>query len=154
MSGDSGYDFYSPFMSAAIITGGGSRIPLFTGISSSEQETLDLYTKGVDGTGGLTSIPWLSSLTIELNLSYLPKINAVLTPPFREGQQFLASSLVEWGVTKIQVQFGYTAGISGASPVLSPVYEALLLKPEIQIGPDIVISLYGHGVASYSATVQ
>lgn len=157
------YDFYSPFMSAAILTKDGQRVPLFMntengaansyGNSAKKLTTLQGSSKDSAAiTEGIVSLPWLSSLVVEQNLSYLPKMTAVLTPPFQDGLAFLNSSLVEWGVSMLEVQIGYSTGPNGSS--LSPPLQGLLLKPEIAIGAEIVITLNAHGVAGYSSGVQ
>jgi len=144
------YDFYSPFFAAAIVTKDGIRVPLFANTNSSAVTT-DAGASSLAETG-LESLPFLESLTIELNLAYLPKMTAVLSPPFRDAQKFIDSPLVEWGQSILEAQFGYSSGTPQGA-VLSPPFQGLLLKPDIQIGAICTIGLNAQGMAGYSATV-
>lgn len=80
----------------------------------------------------------------------LPKISLQLTPTFREGLSFLDNEDFSWGDTFIEVQFGY----AGRSPVLSPPLSGLMLKPDIQIGADMQITLNAQGTGGFSAVRQ
>jgi len=151
--GDS-YDFYSPFVSAALISPKGERVPLWTNIldGSGGGKNVDATKFTAELTRGLVSFPFLESLTIELNLSYLPRMVAVLTPPMRDAQKFLESPLVEWGQSTLQAIIGYSSGTESGA-VLSEPFEALVLKPDISLGVDSTITLNAQGVAGYDATV-
>jgi hypothetical protein len=146
-------------MSAAIVTNDGTRVPLFTNtmsgstaITTAGAAALKL-TSGKQEGSGLQSLPFLESLTIKLDMGYLPKITAVLSPPYRDGQKFLDSPLMEWGMTTLEVQFGYSSGTPQGS-VLSPLFQGLVLKPDISIGTQYSITLNAMGAASYRMTVD
>lgn len=145
------YDFYSPFVSAALITNKGGRVPLWTNILSagdvSPRLTADSSTRN-----NLTSFPFLEHLTVELNISYLPRMTATLTPPFQDARRFLDSPLVEWGQTTLEAIVGYSSGTPNG-PVLSAPFQGLILKPDIALGTDTTVTLNANGVAGYDATV-
>lgn len=133
-----GYDFSSPFMTAAILTENGDRIPLWTA---------DRALRNPDGTG-----PFMVELVVKLTLANIPIITARLTPPYDDGIRFLDSELIEWGTSKLEAQLGYSTGSQGA--VLSPVYSGILLKPDIQIGGDISITLNAQGLSTFNLPSQ
>lgn len=144
------YDFHSPFMAAAIITADGDRVPLWSNNGPGGQ------LQGSPATvlaSGLESLPWLQQLDVTLQLAYLPVIRATLTPPYTEGIKFLNSELIEWGVSRLEVQMGYAAGAI-PSGIMTPVFTGLLLKPDVTIGQDIQIVLNAQGVGGFSATRQ
>lgn len=133
-----GYDFSSPFLAATIVTESGVRIPLWT-----PSQAL-----GSDG----EARPFLAELTVKFTLANIPIITARLTPPYEDALKFLDSELVEWGTSKLEVQFGYATGSAGA--VLSPVFSGLLLKPEVQLGADISITLNAQGLSTFNINSQ
>lgn len=157
------YDFYSPFMSAWIVTNPedpeGSRFPLWVeGVNPDRRGSLVPRTP--DGSEGdtsyieeLGSLAFCSEISVELQLAYVPRITATLTPPFREGLAFLNSALIEWGNSTLEVQFGYTGGTPDGI-VLSPVFSGTLLKPEVTIGEDISITLNAQGIGAFPAVRQ
>lgn len=144
------YDFYSPFVSAALITKSGDRIPLWTNVlTSGKPETLSASNTVRNN---LTSFPFLENLSVELNISYLPRMAATLTPPFQDARAFLDSPLVEWGQTILEAVVGYSSG-TPKGPVLSVPFQGLVLKPDIGLGTDTTVVLNAQGVAGYDATV-
>ena len=135
------YDFSGPYVSAVIINPDGSRYPLWTNQqrgSSSRSEDAP------------PSMPFLSNVTVEINQGYVPTISAELEPTFREGIEFLDTAF-EWGQSQLEVQLGYVGGVSGG-PILS-TYTGTMLKPDVQIGEDIRITLNAQGVGGFSAVV-
>lgn len=155
------YDFYSPFMSAAIITPQGDRVPLWTntstdtGFSTAFGAVASRVTglNGANSWGSLTSLPFLRDLTIRLDLAYLPQMTAVLTPPMSDARILVDSPIMEWGQSVLQAQVGYTTGTGNGGVALSPVFEGLLFKPEVNIGTEYTITLKTQGVAGYSMGV-
>ena len=158
------YDFYNPFASAWIIQNPedpqGTRFPLWVeGVSPDRRSSL--VPKSPDGQDSLNtemvedlgSLAFCTELTVELQLAFVPKITATLNPPFREGLAFLNSSLIEWGNSILEVQFGYVGGTPD-DVVLSPVFTGVLLKPEVSIGEDISITLNAQGIGAYTAARQ
>jgi hypothetical protein len=154
------YDFRSPFTAAWIIQNPedsqGTRFPLWVeGVDPSRRSALVPKTAlgGEDYADELGSLAWCTEVTVELQLSYVPRITATLTPPVREGMAFLNSPLIEWGNSLLEVQFGYTGGAPD-DVVLSPVFSGVLLKPEVTIGADISVTLNAQGIGSFTAVRQ
>lgn len=158
------YDFYSPFMAAWIVQNpdspDGTRFPLWVdGVSPDRQRSLT--PRSPDGSASsvagdideLSSLAFCTDISVELQLASIPKITATLSPPFREGRAFLNSSLIEWGNSIMEVQFGYTGGAPD-DIVLSPVFSGILLKPEVTIGQDISIVLNAQGVGAFTSARQ
>lgn len=139
------FDFYNPFMTAIIETPDGKRFPLWLQTNSTDRAAARLSDDTV-------SLPFLQELTVEIQLAYLPIIKATLTPPYRDAINFLDSTLIEWGQSVLEVNFGY---IIGDNAVLSPLpYRGILFKPEVQLGQDIVITLTAQGVGGFAAAKQ
>ena len=138
------YDFYTPFFSCAIIDPDGNRFPLWTDLTNLSTTTLDKVGLSI------RSLPFVTELSVELNLNYLPEINASLEPPYRDAMAFLDSSVVEWSESVFECQFGYIGG-ADEKTVLSPIFDGILLKPEIQMGSDIKINLVAKGSSAYSS---
>lgn len=150
------FDFYSPFMAAWIVQNPenpeGTRFPLWVeGVSTARRH--ELMHSGIGLDDDLQSLAFCTEISVELQLAYVPKITATLTPPFREGLAFLNSPLIEWGNSVLEVQFGYTGGSSGDA-VLSPVFSGILLKPEITIGQDLSITLNAQGIGAFTGARQ
>jgi len=135
---NSTFDYFNPFVAAAINTTDGERYPLWT----AEQLGADPNAAFVG------SMAWLQQVQIEMQLGEVPMISATLTPPYRAGQAFLNSPLIEWGGSTLDVQFGYA---SGTGVVLSPTYSGILLKPEVSLGADFTITLKAQGTGGFSA---
>lgn len=144
------YDFSGPFVAARIVDEAGEVFPLWTNVQESTQSTF--------GSGPeieLSSLAYLQSVTVEINLSGLPKISAALMPPFNEGIQFLDSKLADsGGANFLEVQFGYTSGTSEGDAILSPVYGGILLNPEISIGEEVSIQLNAQGTGGFALVRQ
>lgn len=134
--------FYNPFLSARIVTESGESYALWTDPKGNFSRS---------GLKNTKSLPFLQDLTVEMQLAYLPVIKATLVPPYREGIDFLNSRLIEWGQSRLEVQFGY---LDGGKPVLSPVLSGIILQPDVQIGSDISITLNAQGVGGFSAVRQ
>lgn len=157
------YDFYSPFLSASIVQNpdapNATRFPLWVeGVSPDQARSIvPLNPDGSVASSGdvdaLKSLAFVSELTIELQLAFIPRITAVLTPPFRDAKAFLNSSLIEWGNSTLEVQFGYTGG-APEDVVLSSVFSGVLLQPEVTIGNDISITLNAQGVGAFTGIRQ
>jgi len=130
-------DFYAPFVAARIITGDGQVYPLWM----QEEATLP---------NELSSLAFLESVEVQMAINGPPNITLTLTPPYRDGRKLLESNLIEYGVSTIEVQFGYTSGVASGEAILSPVYSARMGKPEINIGEDYSITLTGQGLGTDS----
>lgn len=135
---DARYDGYSPFMSAVIVTQDGARAPLWV---------------APDGATGITDRPFLTELVVKLNLGFIPIITARLGPSYDAAIEFLDSEHIEFGESRLEVQFGYTAGAPGGA-VLSPLYTGLLLRPDVQLGDDIGLTLNAQGITSFTIATQ
>lgn len=135
------YDGSAPFMSAAILTEGGDRIPLWFQGSTQRSRSSG------------QSLPFLAELTVRFQLANIPIITARLTPPYEDAISILDSEYVEWRNAKLEVQFGYTAGTSQGT-VLSPVFSGILLKPEIQNGQELSITFNAQGVSTFNLPTQ
>ena len=142
------FDFYSPYVSAAIYDPVKDvRYPLWSNVDPAALEAANVAPE-------LRALSFLQNIVVEQNLGPIPKITAELDIPYREGIAFLNSDLIEWGVSHLQVQFGYTGG-TGEDTVLSPVYEGILLKPDVVIsGERVGITYNAQGVGAYSAVRQ
>lgn len=138
------FDFYSPFASATIVTEDGIRVPLWTG-PQALQSDIALSTPAGQR---VYSVPWLQELSVEMQMAHVPIIRATLTPPYNEAMAFLDSPLIEWARSILEVQFGYAGG-APEGPVLSPIYTGVILKPDVQIGADVTITLNAQGVGGF-----
>lgn len=150
-------DYRNPFLSATIITPDGERYPLWLETSPIAQASARL--------GNTYSLCFISELSVELQLAYLPLIKVTLTPPYRDAINFLDSKLIEWGQSILEVQFGYVAqqpqrfsgalsGRPAGRVILSDVYSGIILKPEVQLGEDVTITLTAQGVGGFAAVRQ
>jgi hypothetical protein len=138
------FDFRNPFMAATIITTSGERFPLWLKTNKINQQVANL--------GKTYSLPFLQEISVELQLAYLPIIKATLAPPYKNAIDFLNSTLIEWGQSQLEVRFGYAVG--GGYSVIAGPYTGILLKPEIQVGQDMVITLNAQGVGGFGAARQ
>lgn len=136
------YDFRAPFMSAVIVTPNGTRLPLWTDLNLTAAQLDSIHL-------GVSSLPYLSEIEITIPLGDVPTIRAQLTPPFKDGRAFLNSAAIEWGFSTIEVQFGYSGG--NGQVVLSPVFSAILLKPDVSVGSDVSITLNGQGSGGFGS---
>lgn len=158
------YDFSSPFFEAAILPGNptirdqGKRYPLWmsVGPDSSAGDVFSIASvKPIDGFTGtdtdasinFSSLAYVASASIELNLGYIPLLTVTLNPPFDEGRKLLDSELMSWGTSILEVRFGYSTGAYG--PVSSPPFQGIITQPQISYGTDISISLSAQGSAGY-----
>lgn len=140
------FDFSSPFLAAAIIDPLGNRWPLWLKQLVPEAQR----TSRTGANLQVESIPYLSELSVKLDLAFAPVIKAVLTPPFAEGRKLLDSSIIEFGYSRLEVQFGYAGG-APAGVVLSNVFSGQLFEPDIQFGTDITITLNAQGDGGFDA---
>ena len=147
------FDFFNPFMAAKIITGDGVEYPLWSGGAADQVG----FGSGIDSALGpeyvakLQSLAYLTEISIEMDLGFIPKITAVLNPPLEEAIKLLNTDLVEIGENRLQVQFGYARGANGA-PVTQK-YEAMIFgNPQISIGADCSISLSAQGANGAAST--
>lgn len=156
MAGES-FDFLNPFMRAAIITDpmnrDFTRYPLWTFDRMDSQSPGPLRSREMELMG---SLAFVSEIKVKLNLSYCPTITVTLTPSFEAARRFIDSPLIEYGMTNdrtsmIEVQFGYA---SPAGVVVSPMFEGMLLKPEVSLGVDVSITLNAQGIGGVTATRQ
>lgn len=143
-----GHDFANPFVAASITTKDGDReFPFWT---SPEH----VVKSGTFGDGGddpqLKSLAFLQEVVVELQLAYIPIITLTLAPPFRDAVAFLDSELIEWGRSRISVQFGYVGG----KDKLSQVYSGVMLKPDITIGEDVNIAINAQGTGVWTLSLQ
>ena len=135
------FDYYSPFFSAVIITREGERYPLWTNAGGSEDTARE-------GDDEALSLAFLESISVELELGFVSKITATLVPPFQAARQLLNSEIIEWSSSVLQVQFGYVGGAPDGV-VLSPVYEGVILQPQIQLGADTSITINAQGTGGF-----
>ena len=129
------HDFSNPVMMLAIVNDadGGRRIPLWTNANNPDQ----------GGDKDLPNMAVVSDVTIEIETMQLPKITATMTFPYLDGIQFLASEVISWGKSRLEVQFGYVLSVDASD--VSPVFSGLLLTPDVQIGEQVVITLVAIG---------
>jgi hypothetical protein len=152
------YDFSGPYMAVAIRNREGKVFPLWSkpaegaGLAASVSSAAGAI-GGASGDAELPPMPWVSQVTVTMQLADVPVITVLLTPPFREGLQFLDSPLIEFGDSELQVQLGYVGGTQSGY-ALSPVFSGLLLEPSVAIGEDIQITLNAHGTGGFSAARQ
>lgn len=137
------YDFYSPFVSATIITSAGQRVPLWM-VQGQQAATPTMLAQ--------RDRPYLQEVSVKLNLGGMPVITARLTPTYEQGIEYLNTSLSDWSQSLLEVVMGYATGGTGGGSVLGPAYAGLLLKPEIQIGSDISVTLNAQGAGNFSLT--
>lgn len=140
------YDFYNPFMTAKIVLDNGIVYPLW---ASSDQGLLNsLITKDAkyDGLGAPESLGYLQELSIELNLSQVPLIRATIKPPIHEALRLLDSNLVEFGKSRLSVQFGYVTSDANTA-FISPVFEGLINPPDVRLGDNPSITINARGLA-------
>jgi len=151
------YDFSSPFMKATIVKDPGAdeeRFPLWVNGDLSDPTTLKPWK--LTGYSGAQKAPdpvfagslaFLSSLTLSMDLGQVPTIELTLTPPLDEGRKFLDSTLIEYAVAALEVEFGYSTGFGGR--VSSPPFQGILNPPTVEFGADMTITMKGVGTAGY-----
>ena len=149
------YDFYSPFMAASIVTRDGTRYPLLPSAETPPVSSQAVKLTGLSATGGesqeIEFLPYLTSMNVTLNQGYVAQISATLNPPYLEGRKLLDSSVVEYGASHLEVQFGYSAGRGNSSMIaISPTFKGLITKPDISFGTDITIQFNAQGTGGYT----
>lgn len=140
------YDFSNPFVSAVIVTKDG-RFPLWT---NNPQNLIS--EKGGNATS-TRALSFLTDITVEIQLAFLPKITATLTPPYRDAINFLDSPLMNWGTSQLEVTFGYISRTT-SNVILAGPFTGVLLKPEVTLGQDVSIVLSAQGMGGLSAAHQ
>lgn len=130
-------DFRTPFVAVAIRNSEGKVLPFWQ-----LAEDSDVKSDFPDN----AAFAWVQQVTVENQLGDVPILTCLLTPPFREGIEFLDSAFIEYGTSELQIQIGYL------DPKIAPqVFTGLLLEPSVTIGEDIQISLNAHGVGGFAA---
>lgn len=134
-------------MSAAILHGKkGDRYPLWTSRAAGESINLPAtkYDNGFQDS--LKALSFLTEIRIETQLAQIARITARLEPPYLDAIRFMDSELIEFGINRLQVQFGYARGGASGGPVFSdPPFEGMMLRPEVSFGSDISITLTAQG---------
>lgn len=147
-------DYRNPFLSATIVTPDGERYPMWLRTPASAQASARL--------GKTNSLAFVTEVSVELQLAYLPIIKATITPPYRNAIDFLNSRLIEWGQSILEVQFGYVVQQArdpndpsrpAGRAILSPVYSGVLLKPDVTLGESTIV-LNAQGVGGFAAVRQ
>ena len=160
-------DFSSPFVSGAIVLKTGQRFPFWTNAGQESQGGVGAGAAFLDAafanpaqdastnlvSPGLESMAWIQEVNVELELSHLPIISISLAPPFRDGMAFINSELIEYGISTLEVQIGYSADAAERS-LLSPVFSGIMLNPDVTIGEEIVITLQAQGTVGYALSRQ
>jgi hypothetical protein len=152
------YDFSSPFMTATIITAPGTpneqRYPLWVQGDLANPETLQPYKltglTGAQNTPGpilSDSLAHLASVTVSMDLAAVPTIEVTLTPPLNDARKFIDSTLIEYAISALEVQVGYSTGLAGK--VSSPPFQGIVQPPEVSFGTDVSISMRAIGSVSY-----
>lgn len=131
------YTFSGPFMAGRITDKQGRKYPLW--LNPKELLSGDF--------GVIKDLPYVQEVTVELGLGLVPQIKVVLNPPHHEAQKILDSPLIEWPGNVLEVQLGYS---EGSQAVMSPIFSGMLLKPDIELGEEISITLNAQGVGGYS----
>lgn len=137
------YDFYSPFVSATIITSSNQRVPLWM-VQGQQAATQTMLAQ--------RDRPYLQEVSVKLNLGGMPVITAKLTPTYEQAIEYLNTTLSNWGDSLFEVVMGYATGGTRGGAVLGPAYTGLLLQPDIQIGTDISVTLNAQGAGNFSLT--
>lgn len=127
-------DFRTPFFAVAIRNSYGT-LPLWQLKDDSDQVSFQFENKG---------FAWVQQVTVENQLGDVPILSAMLTPPFREGLEFLDSPFIEYGNSELQIQIGY----EGLAP---QVFTGILLEPAVSIGTDMQITLNAHGTGGFAS---
>ena len=132
-------------MSAQVLTGDEKvRFPFAAEIDPEGSDNIHRVT-------GLRSIPYLSEISVRLQLDSIPQITAVLTPPYHEAIALLDSPILDWGgLSELECQFGYL-GPQGLQVANSPTYKGIILKPEYELGVETVLTVKAQGVGGYHA---
>lgn len=151
------YDFSSPYFYAWIVKQSGTpseeRYPLWITDDGGDPTALKpVELTGLTATGSeaqltLSSLAYLSSLTLTMNQGFVPEIEIVLTPPLDEARKIVDSYLLEYPISAIEVEFGYSTGKDGR--VRSPRFQGIMQPPNVSFGTDVSITLKAQGTAGY-----
>lgn len=137
------YDFYSPFVSASIVSDDGTVYPLW--VDSTATGSPSQASQKALKDWHIASLAFVSSVSVRMMLGGLNEVTATLTPPFEDGRAFLNSPLAEFGNKRLKIQFGYSSGTPKGA-VLSPMFDVLLIHaPEVSLGTDMTITIKGQG---------
>ena len=144
------YDFAAPHVRATIVKEPNSRSPeRFPLWTADKAVTLSGYT-GVGErveSSNLSSLAYLTSATVEMELNCIPRLTVSLTPPFLEARKFIDSTVLDWGRSVLEIQLGYVGSKEGT--VISRPYTGIIQKPEVSFGSDITIGLTAQGQAAF-----
>lgn len=91
---------------------------------------------------------YVTEVSVKYGLSLVPTISVTLKPSYREAIEFLDSQLIEFGESLLEVQYGWISPSGRAR--LSPVFSGLLLKPDVQLGTDMSITLKAQGIGTFN----
>jgi hypothetical protein len=143
------YDFAAPHVRATIIKEPNSatptRFPLWT---SDKPIALDGYTAGgKTSPSSISSLAYLSSATVEMELNCIPKLTVSLTPPFLEARKFIDSTILDWGRSVLEIELGYVGSKEGT--FISRPYTGIIQKPDVSFGSDITVGLTAQGQAAF-----
>lgn len=141
------YDFSGPWVAARIRDIDGNLFPFWTNLGGSESDRPQ-----IPGGDELQALAFLQGVEVRLQQGGAPPIiTANLTPPYREGIQFINSDLIS-GANRnlLEVQFGYVGGTGSAGSVLSPVFVGVLDNPDVTIDVDVQITLHAQGIGGWS----
>ncbi len=131
------YDASGVFLSAVIRTRDGDRFPFWLDAQASPG-------------GRHQDRPFLSEVTVKLNLGNVPIITAQITPPYGDALALLDSPIMDWASqSMLEVQFGYKNS-SPAQAILSQPFQGLILKPEVQLGEEVSVTLNAQGIPRFS----
>jgi len=150
-------DFSSPFMRAEIIKSPGPTEQRFSlSVNSDQANPQSLKPVALTGTtagekvvGPLfaSTLSYLSSVTVSMDLGGVPTIDVVLTPTLEDARTILDSTLLEYPLSAIEVTLGYSTGSEGRFE--TPPFQGILQPPEVNFGTDVTITLKGVGTAGY-----
>ncbi len=148
-------DFSSPFMYAAILKNPGQpteqRFPLSINNDQANPQKIELTGTTAGEKGGdplfASTLSYLSSVTVSMDLGGVPTIDVVLTPTLEDARKILDSTLLEYPLTAIEVSLGYSTGSEGVTS--TPPFQGILQPPEANFGTDVTITLKGIGTAGY-----
>ena len=153
------FDYSAPFFRAAIIsdafTGSEKRYEMWqknsdkpTSLAASDNY---VSVNGLTGSGAeldVSSLAFVTDVTVELQLGYIPVLSATLSPPLEDGRKFLDSKLIEYSISALEIQFGYATGPNNG--LRSPAFTGIISAPEVSYGSDISITLNAVGIGGYA----
>ena len=151
-------DFSSPFMQAAILKNPGQTTEqrFSLSVNSNQSNPQSLLPVALTGTTGgekdgdplfASTLSYLSSVTVSMDLGGVPTIDVVLTPTLEDARKILDSTLLEYPLSAIEVTLGYSTGSEGVTS--TPPFQGILQPPEANFGTDVTITLKGVGTAGY-----